>query len=194
MADKPKNITNPIASSATAPTTAPIKPSAQIPATRTVGSVKVPTTKSDGPELSATTSSSLTTPKLSEDRGSVLSTVTKMDNMISPESMNLLIMVMNIITATLLSAALHQNHGYLLFVLLSGILAYILLNKMDNNSSRMALLGMGVCVYLGLQIVRMGTYQKMSLWDRIKNSSWELVYISILLYYVQYIWAYAHGA
>lgn len=100
----------------------------------------------------------------------------------SPETLKSIIMISNLILATILAIALQKQYPCLLAIGLSGILGYILLNYIDNTESRYKLLGMGLCIFAAMQVVKKYNDKK-PIFARIQDSLWEFVYFTIVLYY-----------
>ena len=100
----------------------------------------------------------------------------------NPETLKSIIMVSNLIFATILAIALQKQYPCLLAMGLSGILGYILFNYVDNAESQYKLLGMGLCIFAAMQIVKKHSDAK-PLLSRVQDSLWEFVYFTIVLFY-----------
>jgi hypothetical protein len=93
-----------------------------------------------------------------------------------------IIYLLNLLCATVLAITLQERYPCLLAILLSGILGYVLLNYVEDKMTRYGMLGMGLCLYVAMQIVR-ARRERRPIIEKIRDSLWEYVYFTIVIYY-----------
>ena len=110
--------------------------------------------------------------------------IDKNDNIdiLTEENKTILIIILNISLSTLLCLTISRSNPCLLLILLSIILGNIMFNEIDDESERYKIIFIGLCIYLSMFFIELKRNE--FIFDKLQNTMWKFVYITILIRYL----------